>query len=179
MTIVLGAVAPTSGRISSGYGWRQLGGQPDMHSGIDIAAPRGTPARSVLRGRVALVGAINGYGLSTVVVEHPDVELFSLYGHLDSAAVTPGQRVRQGQMIGRVGGDGWRPDNPTRTVPVHLHFEFLTRWPPSGRDQDRLNPMEVFARLGLSYDEASRTFTEQPPSETFLQHLLRPYPWTW
>ncbi len=179
MTLGAAVAAPAKGRISSPYGWRQLNGGPDLHTGIDIAAAQGSPAVAVLPGRVVKVGPISGYGQNAVVVEHPAYELFTLYGHMDSAAVSVGQRVRLRQMVGRVGTDGWRPENPARTVPPHLHFEFLDAWPPAGKDQNRLDPAIVFAALGLSYDEASDTFTAEPAFMPFLRNLLQPYPTWW
>lgn len=83
-------------------------------NGIGIAAPAGTPVRSVAAGRVALVQRLSTYGL-TVILEHGDSHT-SLYMQLESASVTVGQQVTKGQQVGVVGGAA------TELGP-HLYFE--------------------------------------------------------
>jgi len=88
--------------------WRQ-------HKGIDLAAPQGTPVRSVGDGVVEFAGRQNGYG-NVIQIDHGK-ERSTLYAHLSRVDVAVGQRVEQGQYIGAVGATGWA------TGP-HLHFEF-------------------------------------------------------
>lgn len=172
--------APTVGHISSGFGWRTLDGHADLHTGIDLVGAEGSPIYAVLDGLVLAVGNISGYGLA-VVVRHPEHDLVSLYAHLDSARVRKGQHVSVGQRIAKMGGSGWRPDEPNRTVPIHLHFEFLDTWPPAGKDQNRLDPIAVFERLGLSLNDDQRTFAWTPPKADWVAYamhrVLQPYPW--
>ena len=174
--------APTQGHISSPFGWRQLGDERNLHTGLDFVAWKGAPIRAVLPGKVIIARQISGYG-NAVVVAHADSELFSLYGHLDEFKTRTGKQVRAGDRIGTMGGTGWRPDDPARTVPVHLHFEFLSHWPPRGKDLDRLNPMEVFSQLGLPFDAEPKTFAAYGGARGLdllalaAQHLIRPYPW--
>ncbi len=109
-------VWPVMGDITSHYGWRP---NPDsaglsLHQGIDIAADMGTPVKAVLDGVVASVRQSTVYGL-VVEVEHGS-GISTVYGHLDRAAVTEGQKVKQGDTIGKVGESG------NATGP-HLHFE--------------------------------------------------------
>ncbi|HET9481950.1 MAG TPA: peptidoglycan DD-metalloendopeptidase family protein [Candidatus Polarisedimenticolia bacterium] len=85
-----------------------------MNNGIDIAAPRGTPVRSVGAGEVAFVDWNGGYGLM-VILDH-EGGYYSIYAHLENAAVTVGQRVAEGAVIGAVGESG------SLTGP-RLHFE--------------------------------------------------------
>ncbi len=106
-------------RISSGFGgrlhpisnvWRQ-------HTGIDYAAPQGTPVRTTADGVVEFAGVQNGYG-NVVIIKHQGV-YSTVYGHLSAfaAGLRRGQHVEQGNLIGYVGMTGWA------TGP-HLHYEF-------------------------------------------------------
>ena len=85
------------------------------HNGVDYAAPRGTPVRSVGDGVVEFAGQQNGYG-NVVQVKHSK-DRATVYAHLSRIDVKLGQRVDQGDRLGAVGATGWA------TGP-HLHFEF-------------------------------------------------------
>ncbi|MGH7777127.1 MAG: murein hydrolase activator EnvC family protein [Candidatus Dormibacterales bacterium] len=90
-------------------------GYPHFHTGIDIAAPMGTPVLAADDGVVVLVGSSQfGYG-NYVILAHAG-GLVTLYGHLEQALVKVGQAVRQGQPIGLEGMTG------NATGP-HVHFE--------------------------------------------------------
>jgi murein DD-endopeptidase MepM/ murein hydrolase activator NlpD len=84
------------------------------HSGIDLAAPRGTVVMATLPGVATVVDSRAGYGLH-VIVDHGG-GLSSLYGHLDTVLVVDGEAVTGGEVIGTVGSTG------NATGP-HLHFE--------------------------------------------------------
>ena len=96
-------------------------------NGIGIAAGAGTPVKSVETGKVRLVGQFGTYGL-TVVLEHGN-GYYSVYSHLQSAAVELANTVTRGQVIGRVGGE-------SSDYGPHLHFEIR------GENQVALNPTE-------------------------------------
>ena len=102
---------------SSNFGYRlhPILGNWLMHAGRDLAAPEGTPVVSALGGLVVSSGLAGGYGLA-VEVEHDRPRRRTLYGHLSELYVKEGDRVRQGEVIGRVGSTG------LSTGP-HLHFE--------------------------------------------------------
>jgi len=102
---------------TSGFGWRlhPLLGNWLLHAGRDLAAPEGTPVVAALSGLVISSGLAGGYGLA-IEVEHANPLRRSLYGHLSELYVKTGDRVRQGEVIGRVGSTG------LSTGP-HLHFE--------------------------------------------------------
>ncbi|MBI5451702.1 MAG: peptidoglycan DD-metalloendopeptidase family protein [Gammaproteobacteria bacterium] len=87
------------------------------HKGVDYAAPTGTPIRATGDGRIVFHGVKGGYG-KTLVIQHGS-QFSTLYGHMNAYArnALPGQRVRQGQVIGYVGSTG------LATGP-HLHYEF-------------------------------------------------------
>jgi murein DD-endopeptidase MepM/ murein hydrolase activator NlpD len=99
-----------TGRLSSYFGLRKR----RLHAGIDISAPRGTPVRAAAAGQILLVRRQNGYG-KMIVVEH-GIDHQTVYGHLDSYAVSEGDVVRAGDVIGAVGKTG-------RATGFHLHFE--------------------------------------------------------
>jgi len=113
-----------SAEISSGFGWRlhPILGTWLMHSGRDLAAPEGTPVVAALSGRVVSSGDAGGYGLA-IEIEHDNPRRHTLYGHLSELYVREGDRVRQGEVIGRVGSTG-------RSTGPHLHFE--VRMPQEG-----------------------------------------------
>lgn len=103
--------------ISSVFGWRThpIFGNRRFHSGTDLAAEQGTPIVATLSGRTSTADFVGGYGL-TVVLDHADGKHQSLYGHMSEIYVQPGQVVRQGEIIGRVGNTG-------NSTGPHLHFE--------------------------------------------------------
>ncbi len=100
----------SDGRVSSGFGRRGNGD----HDGIDIAAPRGTPVRASRDGVVVFSDRLRGYGY-VIIIEHSD-GYATVYGHNDSNLVKAGTRVKQGQVIARLGMSG-------RTSGPNLHFE--------------------------------------------------------
>ncbi len=112
---------PLSGQITSGYGWRATGRNREFHSGLDIAAPAGTPILAADSGVVVFAGWNGGYGL-TLVIDHGD-GLSTLYGHNSTNLVKEGSRVNKGQAIARVGSTG-------RSTGPHLHFEVRVNGEP-------------------------------------------------
>ena len=109
--------------ISSDYGARVLDEGPEMHYGVDIVAPHGTPVRAARSGRVLESRADfeRGWGW-TVVLEHPDGWI-TRYAHLSANLVQKGELVVRGQPVGRVGNTG-------RSTGPHLHFGTYLRWNP-------------------------------------------------
>ena len=108
-----GGVWPAPGVITSPYGYR-IGpfNGAEIHDGIDIGAPLGTPVVSALPGIVTLAGWNGGYG-NQVTVDHGGFTTF--YAHLDAFTVAVGDLVDAGTLIGRVGSTGW-------STGPHLHF---------------------------------------------------------
>lgn len=111
---------PCKGRKSSPFGVkRSYNGAPvsSYHKGIDITAPSGTPVRNPAEGLVVLIGYENNrfhvHG-NTVVIDHGQ-GLTSIYMHLKSIDVSPGDRLGRGDLIGTVGSTG------ISTAP-HLHW---------------------------------------------------------
>lgn len=89
------------------------------HGGTDIAAAAGTPILAVENGTVNLAGGYGGYG-NAVQISHGVLSdgnnYETLYGHMSSIAVSSGQTVTKGQVIGYEGSTGW-------STGAHLHFE--------------------------------------------------------
>ena len=123
---------PVEGRIVYRFGRDTLpSGGVIRWNGIGIAAPVGTPIHAVESGRVRLVGQFGTYGL-TIVLEHGN-GYYSIYSHLNSAAVTLGAAVTKGETIGAVGGQN-------SDYGPHLHFEIR------GENQIALDPTDWLRR---------------------------------
>ncbi len=110
-----GFVQPISGRLSSGFGWRNVSVNGNRyHAGVDWAAPMGTPVRAARDGVVTRAGWWSTYGYA-VALDHGDGSQ-TRYAHLSAVSVAVGALVRQGDVVGLVGSTG------ASTGP-HLHFE--------------------------------------------------------
>jgi murein DD-endopeptidase MepM/ murein hydrolase activator NlpD len=109
---------PVVGYLSSFFGRRPdpFTGEPDYHSGLDIAADRGTPIRATADGTILSAEYNGNYG-KAIVVEH-GFGIATRFGHLSAYNVRPGQQVSRGQVIGYVGSTG-------RATSAHLHYEIL------------------------------------------------------
>jgi murein DD-endopeptidase MepM/ murein hydrolase activator NlpD len=107
---------PVEGKVGSSFGEREdpFNGEGKFHSGIDIEAAYGTPVRAPADGEVTGQNMGAGYGRQIVLDHGHDV--LTVYGHLSSIAVLPGQHVTRGQVIGYVGQSG-------RATGPHLHYE--------------------------------------------------------
>lgn len=106
---------PVVGPVTSAYGVRSVyNGLPrGHHLGVDLRAAAGTPVRAAHDGLVTLAEALPLSG-HTVILDH-GAGIFTTYQHLAAVTVRPGQRVRQGHVLGRVGSTG------LSTAP-HLHW---------------------------------------------------------
>lgn len=120
-TVIAGAgrgylVWPTSGRITSPYGWRThpIYGYRSFHTGIDIGAPHGQRVIASRRGEVLYTGYKGAYGL-IVIIDHGN-SVATVYAHLSKVYVRPGQYVATRGVIAAVGSTGW-------STGPHLHFE--------------------------------------------------------
>lgn len=103
-------------RASSSFGMRNhpvIGGLR-AHKGIDLAAPTGTPIYATADGVVGKAEWFGAYG-NFIAINH-GAELETRFGHLSRMAVSAGQRVRKGDLIGYVGSTG-------RSTGPHLHYE--------------------------------------------------------
>ncbi|WP_404379668.1 peptidoglycan DD-metalloendopeptidase family protein [Caenispirillum salinarum] len=118
-------------RLSSGFGMRRhpVLGYSKMHKGSDFAAPTGTPIYAAGDGVIAKSGPFSSYG-NYVRIRH-NSEYDTAYAHMHRIAkgMTPGKRVKQGDVIGYVGSTG-------RSTGPHLHYEIL-------KNGKQVNPQKV------------------------------------
>ncbi|WP_172799896.1 M23 family metallopeptidase [Croceicoccus bisphenolivorans] len=136
-----GLVAPTNGSITSRYGMRRhpILGYKRMHAGVDFRARTGQPIYAVTDGTVNYASRKGGFG-NFVRINHGG-GLQSGYAHLSRFAVSSGQRVKRGQVIGYAGSTG------LSTGP-HLHYELYR----GGKTIDPLS-VQFVVRAQLSADE--------------------------
>ena len=131
-------------RLSSGYGNRKhpVLGYSKMHRGADFAAPSGTPIMAAGSGVIEYAGWNGSYG-RYIRIRHNSTYK-TAYAHLSriTKGMSPGTRVSQGQIIGRVGSTG-------RSTGPHLHYEIIV----SGR---KVNPMTVRLPAGRSMPDEER-----------------------
>lgn len=106
-------------RISSRFGMRfhPILNRMRMHTGVDYAAPVGTPIKTTGDGKIIFIGRKGGYG-KAILIQHGG-QYSTLYGHMSRfhRGMHVGKRVKQGQIIGYVGSTG-------RATGPHLHYEF-------------------------------------------------------
>ncbi|MGH9430256.1 MAG: M23 family metallopeptidase [Terriglobia bacterium] len=115
---------PVHGEITAGFGERMdpFSGESAFHSGLDIAAPKGTVVEAAGDGIVLSAGrAEAGYG-NEIVIDHGS-GITTTYGHLSKVFVVVGQEVKRGEVIGTVGMTG-------RTTGPHLHYEVRVHQTP-------------------------------------------------
>jgi lipoprotein NlpD len=101
---------PIVGDLSSGFGMRH----GRRHDGIDIRAKKGTPIAAAADGEVVYSKRMRGYG-NLVLIKHSD-DLFTVYAHNSVNLVRQGKKVKEGDIIAKVGSTG-------RATGPHLHFE--------------------------------------------------------
>ena len=106
---------PLEGRLTSSFGLlRYINEEPaGRHSGIDIAAPQGTPIVAAADGVVSLAMSLHVTG-ETIVIDH-GLNLFGCYYHLSELWVEEGDTIRAGETIGLVGSTGF-------STGPHLHY---------------------------------------------------------
>jgi murein DD-endopeptidase MepM/ murein hydrolase activator NlpD len=125
-------------RVSSPFGYRlhPVNGKPHMHTGVDFAAPKGTPVGAAASGTVQFVGTKDGYG-NIVVLRHPQ-GYTTRYAHLSAFArdLRVGAPVTEGQPLGAVGNTG-------TSTGAHLHFEVRLNDKP-------VDPLTLTSRAGAS-----------------------------
>ncbi len=148
----LPAIRPVDAAIVSGFGSRM---HPILHivrahTGIDFALDRGSKVFSTGDGTVAFAGVHGGYG-NCVLIDH-GYGYQTLYGHLQSFAVRPGQKVERGQQIALSGNTGLSSG-------PHLHYEVVVR----GVKQDPMNfflddiSMHEYRQVQAEEAQAERT----------------------
>ncbi len=116
--------APGYRSITSAYGMRYhpILKTNKMHTGVDIGAPMGAKIVAADSGKVMFAGWQGGYG-QTIIIDH-GAGMSTLYAHQSKFAVSSGQSVNKGDVIGYVGSTGW-------STGPHLHFEVRVNGNPT------------------------------------------------
>jgi len=110
------SIWPTTGRITSEFG-APRGNR--THQGIDIANSTGTPIYATANGKVIATGSRGNYGKTIMIYHGTDQDgktYVTLYAHLNTINVSPGESVSQGETIGLMGSTGY-------STGPHLHYE--------------------------------------------------------
>ncbi|KGR80586.1 murein hydrolase activator EnvC family protein [Ureibacillus manganicus] len=129
---------PANGRLTSPWGWRNLGFGAEFHYGIDLANSTGTPIVSSAGGIVTYAAPLSTYGNCIIITHSVNGQIFTtVYAHLSSIQVSPGQSVGKGQQIGLMGSTG-------RSTGPHLHFEIHTG-PWNGQKAGNVNPLRYIS----------------------------------
>lgn len=105
---------PTSGSITSDYGYRYIFGGSDFHGGIDIANKKGTNIYAADGGVVTHAGWMSSYGY-LIIIDHQN-GYTTYYGHNSELLVSEGDKVYKGEHIAEMGATG-------RVTGTHCHFE--------------------------------------------------------
>lgn len=111
------SIWPTYGRLTSGFGMRRSPfnrAVMQFHRGVDIAGTHGTPVYATADGRVTTSSYRGGYG-NLIIINH-GYGFETYYAHLSRFAVSSGQWVKRGQVIGYMGRTG-------QVTGTHLHYE--------------------------------------------------------
>lgn len=121
-------IRPCDCWVSSLFGKRGNG----FHSGVDLAASKGTPVQATAQGVVNFAGYAQGYG-NMVTIVHDRTGYKSRYAHLDTINVEKGDQVAAGALVGTVGSTGNVRSNGSD--PSHLHFELY-------KGENRVDPLK-------------------------------------
>lgn len=114
--VPLAAPLPDHPAVTSPFGSRidPFLGRPALHTGLDLRDEYGAPVRATADGTVVFASADGGYG-NMVEIDHGN-GLTTRYAHLSKFEVRPGQKVKAGTIVGRIGATG-------RATGPHLHYE--------------------------------------------------------
>ncbi len=148
---------PTFGYINSHFGERisPVTGEKQLHKGVDIAAPVGTPIFATADGEVGYSGYRGNYG-KLISIDH-GLSFMTRYAHLSERHVKKGDKVKRGDIIGTVGRTG-------RTTGAHLHYEVRL-------NNLHINPKEFLPKKKM-YNKPENLFASNytvglPASNTF------------
>lgn len=135
MLACIPAIQPISNKtldhVASGFGYRidPIYKTPKMHTGLDFAAPTGTPVYATANGKISVAGFdAGGYG-NHVIINH-GYGYETLYAHMIKLKVRSGEKVKRGQVIGWVGSTG-------KSTGPHCHYEVI-------RNNQKINPVHYF-----------------------------------
>ncbi len=136
-----GGVAPVPGAVIGAH-FGEYGSWSRYHTGIDFRAAHGTPIRAVKSGVVLYAGNSGDWAGNHVAIKHGD-GMTTMSSHMSSMAVSAGQTVQAGQIIGRVGQTG-------RAFGAHLHFELYPAGVKYGDVYKAINPQPWLKASGVT-----------------------------
>lgn len=125
-------------RVGANFG--RTGVWSRYHTGQDFPAPTGTPVYAVASG-VTLSPTNGSWAGNNVIIQHDSGAV--LYAHLSRTAVSPGQTVKPGQVVGYVGNTG-------NSFGSHLHFEYYPNGTTPGKIYSAADPMAFLKRIGAA-----------------------------
>jgi murein DD-endopeptidase MepM/ murein hydrolase activator NlpD len=140
-----------------------------LHRGIDLIAPEGTPVfatadGTVTHARAAFERGFSGYGGHVVIATGGR---WLLHAHLSAVDVAPGERVRRGELLGRVGRTCFTEEDPKKLCAgAHLHFEVSPTPYPQRSEAPRLDPVAWLR------NRAVHPFASAQPSSTPRHSML-------
>lgn len=143
---------PVTGPITSSFGERPdpFGGGGEFHPGIDIGVPYGTPVRATAGGVVVKASFGDGYGREVEINNGNGIS--TVFGHLSGFAVTAGERVHIGEVVGYVGSSG-------RSTGPHLHYEVRIHNVPVNPYKYLRETMAQFTAAGGAANTGNATAT--------------------
>ncbi|HEY6663536.1 MAG TPA: M23 family metallopeptidase [Propionibacteriaceae bacterium] len=136
-----GGVSPVPGAVIGAH-FGEYGSWSRYHTGLDFRASYGTPIRAVKAGVVLYAGNSGDWAGNHVAIKHAD-GMTTMSSHMSSMAVSAGQTVRAGQVIGHVGQTG-------RAFGAHLHFELYPAGVKYGDVYKAINPQPWLAAIGVT-----------------------------
>jgi murein DD-endopeptidase MepM/ murein hydrolase activator NlpD len=125
-------IYPVSGKLTSGYGWREdpvkpVPGEKRFHRGVDFIGKTGDPIKAAMKGTVQHIDNDRNLG-NFIILKHDD-GYQTLYAHLSAFNVKVGETVKQGDIIGKIGNTGY-------STGPHLHMEAF-------RNGNRIDPLDL------------------------------------
>jgi len=136
-----GGVSPVPGAVIGAH-FGEYGSWSRYHTGLDFRASYGTPIRAVKAGVVLYAGNSGDWAGNHVAIKHAD-GMTTMSSHMSSMAVSAGQTVSAGQVIGHVGQTG-------RAFGAHLHFELYPAGVRYGDVYKAINPQPWLAANGVT-----------------------------
>jgi len=136
-----GGVSPVPGAVIGAH-FGEYGSWSRYHTGLDFRASYGTPIRAVKAGVVLYAGNSGDWAGNHVAIKHAD-GMTTMSSHMSSMAVSAGQTVSAGQVIGHVGQTG-------RAFGAHLHFELYPAGVKYGDVYKAINPQPWLAANGVT-----------------------------
>ncbi|GED70924.1 hypothetical protein BRE01_46260 [Brevibacillus reuszeri] len=162
-------------RVTSPFGWRSgpINGNREFHTGIDLVKSHQAPINAFVAGEVihakeGVAGSgFGGYGIVVAICD-PETGHLHCYAHLDSVAVKVGDKVKQGQLIGRQGNTG-------QSTGSHLHYEIRKSSSPqygwiADREKNCFEPVkyldDYFTKVQNNPKPVVKPVNKQPDEKT-------------